>query len=163
MRKKNLQRIDEILYRALKKRHVPFRSEDRRLLDVWLKAAGPQIASQSRPENLKRDVLFVKVSSPVWMQQLHFLKGELIEKVNALMEKASVKDIRFSIGQLPSSEGIGEDAAAPPLSTDLLKERDKKMMEACLASLKDEELKDILKRVMTREITRRRFRERKAP
>jgi len=167
MRKKNsqtkLQRIDEILSRALKKRRVPFRSEDRRLLDIWLKAAGPQIASQCRPESLRRDVLFVKVSSPVWMHQLHFLKGELIEKVNALMEKTSVKDIRFSIGQLPSSEGIGKDAAAPPLSTDLLKERDKKMMEACLASLKDEELKDILKRVMTREITRRRFRERKAP
>lgn len=163
MRKKNLQRIDEILSRALKKRHVPFRSEDRRLLDVWVKAAGPQIASQSRPESLKRDVLFVKVSSSVWMQQLHFLKGELIEKVNALMGKAPVKDMHFSIGQVPSSVSKGKDAAAPPLSTDLLKERDKKMMEACLASLKDEELKGILKRVMTREITRRRFRERKAP
>jgi hypothetical protein len=165
MRRKTtkLQRIDEIIARALRKRQVPFLAKDRLLFDIWKKAVGPQIAAQSRPDSLKRDVLFVKVSSSVWMHQLHFLKEELIEKINALMDKAPVKDIRFSIGQLPSSVGKGEDEVGLPPSTNLLKERDKKMMEACLASLADQELKDILKRVMTREITWRRSRERKAP
>ena len=158
-----LQRIDEILSWALKKRQVPFRPEDRRLIGIWQKAVGPQIAAQSRPENLRRDVLFVKVSTSVWMQQLHFLKGELIEKVNALMEKAPVREIRFSIGQLPASLEKQEAPPLMPLSPGLLKERDKKMIETCLASLGDQELKDILKRVMTREIIRRRSMERKYP
>ncbi|HLA27515.1 MAG TPA: DUF721 domain-containing protein [Syntrophales bacterium] len=163
MRKKtaHLQRIDEILARALKKRHVPFRAEDRHLADVWEKAVGPQIASQSRPGNLRKGILFVKVSSSVWMQQLHFLKEEIVSKLNVL-EKAPIKDIRFSIGQLPSP-GKGEEQAPQPLSTNLLKERDKKMMEDCLASLADQELKELIKRAMLREITWRRLRERKVP
>jgi hypothetical protein len=165
MRRKTatLQRIDEILSRALKKRHVPFRKEDRRLLDVWQKAVGPQIAAQSRPENLKRDILFVKVSNSPWMHQLHFLKEEIIGKVNAAMGNSVVKDIRFSIGQWPSPPGKGGETASPAFSISHLKERDKKMIETCLASLKDQELRDIIKRVMTREITRRRLRQKKAP
>ena len=163
MRKKTsyLQRIDEILARALKKRHVPFRAEDRRLADLWEKAVGPQIAAQSRPENLRKDILFVKVGSSVWMQQLHFLKEEIISKLNVL-EKAPIKDIRFSIGELPSP-GKGEEHAPQPLSTNFLKERDKKMMEDCLASLADQELKELIKRAMLSEITWRRLRERKVP
>ena len=163
MRKKtaHLQRIDEILTRALKKRQVPFRAEDRRLADLWEKAVGPQIAAQSRPGNLRKGVLFVKVSSSVWMQQLHFLKEEIIGKFNVL-EKTPIKDIRFSIGQLPSP-GKGEGHVPLPLSTHLLKERDKKMMEDCLAPLADQELKELIKRAMLREISWRRLRERKAP
>lgn len=163
MRKKtaHLQRIDEILARALKKRQVPFRAEDRHLADLWEKAVGPQIAAQSRPGNLRKGILFVKVSNSVWMQQLHFLKEEIIGKFNVL-EKAPITDIRFSIGQLPSP-GKGEEYVPLPLSTNLLKERDKKMMEDCLASLADQELKELIKRAMLREIAWRRLRERKVP
>ena len=166
MRRKSqpkLQRIDEILARALRKRHVPFRSEDRRLIEIWEKAVGPQIASQSRPEHLRREILLVKVANSVWMQQLHFLKEEIIGKVNTVLGKTSVKDIRFAIGQLPAAP---DQANEPGFRTRLsgpLKERDKKMMDTCLDTLADQELKEIVRRVMTKEITWRRFRERKSP
>ena len=165
MRRKSatLQKIDEILSRALKKRHVPFPQEDRRLVDAWEKAVGPQIAAQSRPERIKKDTLFVKVSNSVWMHQLHFLKKDIISKVNALPISQSIQDIRFSLGQLPPSVRTGEKAPAIPLDTGHLKERDRAMMETCLAPLKDEELKDIVERVMIKELTFRRNRERKAP
>ncbi len=157
-----LQKIEVILSRALKKRHVPFRQEDRRLLEIWEKAVGPQIAAQSRPDIIKRDTLFVKVSSSVWMQQLHFLKAEIIGKVNELMAGTDLKDIRFSIGPFPSPAGVGKESALP-LPTIHLKERDKKMVETCLASLADAELKEIIRRVMIKELTFRRLREKKAP
>lgn len=165
MRRKpaTFQRIDEILSRALKKRHVPFRREDRRLTDTWEKAVGPQIAAQSRPEVIKRDVLHVRVSSPVWMHQLHFLKEEIIGKINDSSTGITLKDIRFSIGPLPASKGKEEIPSALSFPPGQLTGRDKKMMETCLVTLKDQDLKDIIKRVMTKEITLRRLRERKAP
>lgn len=159
-----LQRIDEILARALRKRHVPFRSEDRRLREVWDKAVGPQIASQSRPEHLRREIMLVRVANSVWMQQLHFLKEEIIGKVNNALGNTSVKDIRFAIGQLPASPHQGHETGFRARSTMPLKERDKKMMDTCLDTLADQELKEIVRRVMTKEITWRRSREkRKAP
>jgi hypothetical protein len=164
MRRKSqpkLQRIDEILARALRKRHVPFRLEDRRLKEVWGRAVGPQISSQSRPEHLRREILLVKVANSVWMQQLHFLKEEIIGKVNSALGKPSVKDIRFAIGQLPASPDQGYEPGFRILSTVPLKERDKKMMDTCLDTLADQELKEIIRRVMTKEITWRRSRERR--
>ncbi len=167
MRRRNpqtrLQRIGEILPRVLKKGGFPVRLEDTRLREIWEKAVGPQIAAQSRPENIKRNLLFVKVASSVWMHQLHFLKEEIIGKVNALMGKTPVKDIRFSIGQFTAPQEKEETTSIAPLSASLLTARDKKMMAECLASLTDEELKVIVKRAMTMEIARRRSRERKAP
>ncbi len=158
-----LQRLDEIISRALKKRHVPFQSGDRRLLAVWEGAVGPQIASQSRPEYLRRETLSVKVASSVWMHQLHFLKEEIIDKVNSGLGSTAVKDIRFTIGSVPPPPEVGHEVVAPLPPPGLLKERDKQMMEACLESLTDEELKEIIRRVMTREIIWRRSLERKVP
>ena len=165
MRRKTtkLQRIDGIISRALKKMDVPFRPEDRRLVEVWEKAVGPQIAAQSRPEGLRRGTLFVKVSNSVWMQQLHFLKEEITGKVNGIMGGTDLKGIRFSIGQVPAPAGKEENTRAAPPAMGYLRERDKKMIETCLASLADEELKAIIKRVMTKEITLRRGRQKKAP
>jgi hypothetical protein len=159
----NLQRIGEILPRVLKKGGFPVRLEDNRLKEIWEKAVGPQIAAHSRPENIKKNLLFVKVASSVWMHQLHFLKEEITGKVNALMGKTSVTDIRFSIGNFSRPQGKEKAPSPTPLSASLLTARDKKMMAECLASLRDEELKIIVKRAMTMEITRRRSRERKAP
>ena len=166
MRRKSqtkLQRIDEILARALRKRHVPFRQDDRQLIETWSRAVGPQIASQSRPEYLRGEVLLVKVANSVWMQQLHFLKGEIVGKVNTCLGKTAVKDIRFVIGQLPAIPDQGTETGFPNLLSVPLKERDKKMIDTCLDTLADQELKEIVRRVMTKEITWRRFLERKVP
>lgn len=166
MRRKSqtkLQRIDEILARALRKRHVPFRQEDRRLIEIWGQAVGPQIASQSRPEHLRGELLLVKVANSVWRHQLHFLKEEIIDKVNTCLGKTSVKDIRFVIGQLPAAPDQGPEPGFRALLSVPLKERDKKMIDTCLDALADQELKEIVRRVMTKEITWRRFRERKVP
>ena len=166
MRRKSqtkLQRIDEILARALRKRHVPFRPEDRRLIETWSRAVGPQIASQSRPEYLRGEVLLVKVANSVWMQQLHFLKEEIIGKVNTCLGKTSVRDIRFVIGQLPAVPDQGPESGFPNLLSVPLKAKDKKMMDTCLDTLADQELKEIVRRVMTKEITWRRFLEKKVP
>jgi hypothetical protein len=134
------------------------------LIDVWNKAVGPQIASQSRPEHVRREILLVKVANSVWMQQLHFLKEEIIGKVNTVLGKTSVKDIRFAIGQLPASPDQDHESGFRTLLSVPLKERDKKMMDTCLDTLADQELKEIIRRVMTKEITWRRSRERrKAP
>jgi predicted nucleic acid-binding Zn ribbon protein len=41
------------------------------------------------------------VSSSVWLQELHFKKKELIEKLNQAAGSTVVEDIRFKLGALP--------------------------------------------------------------
>jgi predicted nucleic acid-binding Zn ribbon protein len=163
MRKKNshlrLQPIGEILFSALKRRGLAVKIEDNSLLKLWPQAVGPQIALQTQPDVLRNGTLFVKTTSPVWVQQLHFMKEDIRRKLNELAGKEFVKEIRFSIGPVAGKAGQKTEPHSAPSSKTWLKERDKKMIEQCTASLADRELAAIFKRVMQVEINRRRFRQ----
>lgn len=153
----NLQRLGNVLQGILKKHNIFFDSEEQRLLDVWQKAVGPQISVQTRPDRLKRNILFVKVSSSVWMHQLHILKQDIIEKINELLGKELIKNVHFSIGEIPST--IPTNSYSSSFSTDSypLRDKDKKLIEKSISSVEDPELKEILRRVMTKNIIRRRL------
>lgn len=154
-----LQRLEDVLQATLKRRKIFLNFEDKHFIPIWNKAVGPRIAAQSRPGNLKGETLFVKVSSSVWMQQLHFLKGEIIEKINQSLGGGKIKNIYFSIGEIPSPPLKGGEELPFLMEKHFLKNRDRKLIEESIASLPDQELREILKRVMTKEISRRRFME----
>jgi len=161
MRKKNpqarLQSIGEIIFKALKRRGMAPKLEESSLLKFWANAVGPQIAAQTQPDCLRNGTLFVKTTSSVWVQQLHFMKEEIRLKLNELSGKDALKEIRFSIGHKLAKAKAEEDSTAT--KKPVLKERDKKMIAETTAALTDPELAAIIKRVMQIEISRRRQRE----
>ena len=153
--------LGEILRKILKKRNIPHSGTDRRLLAIWRRAVGPQIAAQTHPDSLKRGTLFVRVSAPVWMHQLQFLKEEIIDKMNELEGSGSVKGLFFSVGEIPAPPpGAADRQPTNPIPAPL-KGRDGKMIRESLDAIRDPELREIMERVMTREISRRRQREKR--
>lgn len=160
MRRRNhqarLQPIGEILFTAFKRRGMAAKLEENAVLKFWPKAVGKQITIQTQPDCLRGKTLFVKTTSSVWVQQLHFMKEEIRQKLNELAGKTVIKEIRFSVGHEISKDKptIEEEIAVAKKS--FLKERDRKMIAECTAMLPDRELAAILKRVMQIEISRRR-------
>jgi hypothetical protein len=156
--------LGEILRKILKKRNIPHTPKDRHLIEIWKQAVGPQVALQTHPDTLKRGTLFIRVSAPVWMHQLQFLKEEILERLKQISGSEEIRTLQFSIGELPSPFPAtggqpAADVALPPLAG-----RDRDMMRRCLETIRDPQLKEILERVMAREISRRRQREkRRAP
>jgi len=74
---------------------------DTHLLDLfgrWETLVGPEIAANARPAGFKGRLLLVHVASSVWMQQLQFLKADLIDRINAGLPGAGIEEIRFKIG-----------------------------------------------------------------
>jgi predicted nucleic acid-binding Zn ribbon protein len=156
--------LGEILAKILKKRNIPHTSTDRRLLTIWREAVGPQIASQTHPDSLKRGVLFVRVSAPVWMHQLQFMKEEILDKIRGLSSPEEIHSLHFSIGEIPAPLPGGANPQASDPGLPPLAGRDRTMMRESLEAVRDPELRVILERVMAREIGRRRQREqRKGP
>jgi len=156
-----LQRIDDVLQKTLKKHHIPLKTGDRHLRDVWVQAVGPKIAAQTQPDTIKRNILFIKVANSAWLQSLHFIKDDIINKFNELYKKDPVKNIFFAIGEISAPATEKKDPFFIAGEMPALKSQDKKMIEKSLATVADEELRDILKRAMTKEITRRRMMEKK--
>ena len=156
--------LGEILHKILKKRNIPHASTDRYLLNIWRRAVGPQIAAQTHPDILKRGSLFVRVSAPAWLHQLQFMKEEILSKINELFVKEEVRNLFLTIGELPTPPPGSAGQTPPDAALFPLPVRDRNMMRESLATVRDPELREILERVMTREISRRRLREkRKAP
>ena len=147
--------LGEILNKILKQRNIPHTSTDRHLVDLWRKAVGPQIAAQTHPDTLKRGSLFIRVSAPVWLHQLQFMKEEILSKMNELPVREEVRHLFLTIGELPPPARTAEltppDPALSPLPA-----RDRHMIRDSLATVRDPELREIMERVMTREIGRRR-------
>jgi len=150
----NLQPIGEVLFPLLKKRGMASKFEEKVLLKIWPKAVGSQIASQTKLDSFKKGTLFIRAVSSVWVQQLHFMKEEIINKLNELSDKIVIKEIRFLAGHTPA---LGKNQDNLFISKKaVLKKRDKEMIIECTESLADQELADVLKRVMQLEISRRR-------
>ena len=86
--------------------------------DIWNKTVGARIAENTHPESIWKDVLFVNVSSSVWMQELHFLRDKILEKVNRELDSTQIEEIRFKIGPLPGSLRKDSSEQLPALSNE---------------------------------------------
>lgn len=71
-----------------------------RVWQIWNLAVGSTIAENAQPAAFKGSLLIVNVNSSPWLQQLQFLKTDIMDKVNAELGAGSVTDIRFKIGSL---------------------------------------------------------------
>ncbi len=157
-KQKNLLKLGEFLHKALKRRKILLDMADTSLLETWNKSVGTGIAAQTYPFKFKNNTLFVKVSNSTWMQQLQFMKQDIIDKVNPAFANKTVKNIYFSIGKIPAPSVTKENTEeTQKLELYFLKERDRRLIKESLESIHDEELRNIVKRVMTKEIIKRRI------
>lgn len=72
-----------------------------KLQQHWEETVGALIAGYSTPNAIRRDTLILDVTTPVGMQELSFLKGEIIEKANAYLGDLTIKQIHLQIQRSP--------------------------------------------------------------
>jgi hypothetical protein len=68
------------------------------LLNSWREAVGPDVSENTRPAGIRKHMLLVYVTSPVWIHHLHFSKQSIIRRLNDRLETLQITDIRFRIG-----------------------------------------------------------------
>lgn len=61
----------------------------------WPEIAGEAVAKHAIPIEFRGGVLFLTVDNATWRSQLHFLKEEMMEKINAFAQRKIVKNIMF--------------------------------------------------------------------
>jgi hypothetical protein len=151
-----LQPLGDVLIPVLKRKGITVSLAHLRLARAWREAVGPRISAQTKPETVRRGVLYVKVSSSAWMQQLHYLKADIMAKLNCALGKEEIGGIFFSLGEIVSDRAE-ENHPHSLLPPEPLRERERKMIEEWVSCVPDEELRELLRRVMTRGIIRRRL------
>ena len=81
---------------VLNKMAGPTRAGLIRVLEVWGRAAGQEVAQAARPKRFSGGVLTLEVVSPVWSQQLSMLAPQLMEALNRELGEEMVVELRFS-------------------------------------------------------------------
>lgn len=74
--------------------------EMNRILELWEDIVGAAIAKNAQPVAYQKRLLFVNVTSSVWIQQLQFLKGDILSRITEVSGEGMVDDIKFRIGSL---------------------------------------------------------------
>lgn len=89
--------IGEALEAYLKRHRLKRRLDQASVVDDWASIVGPQIAAVTRPEGVAQDgVLFVRVRSAAWMQELQLMSPTILAKLGKQGKK--IKRISWSLG-----------------------------------------------------------------
>jgi hypothetical protein len=67
----------------------------------WVEIVGVQIANHTYPETIRFRRLYLLAANSVWLQQLLFLKVELLEKIHAALGQDLLADIVLRVGAIP--------------------------------------------------------------
>jgi len=137
-----IERLGDVLANSLKRLELGPRVDEYGVWPVWNDVVGEPIARNAQPEKIRNGTLFIKVSSPVWMQQLQYMKEMIAETINQRLKADIVKNIFFVVGRVDS--GISEAQVPPqPVSA-----TEPELDEQFLESVEDLEIRQAFKKLL---------------
>jgi len=139
-----IESIGAVLEQSLKRFDLAPRLDEYGVWPIWRAVVGKMIARNAQPEKIRNGTLFVKVSSPVWMQELQFMKEMIAGKLNQRLNGEIVKNIFFMVGRIDEAE---PDAANFPESCEA-EENDHPVNEEFLQSIEDSEIRAAFKKLL---------------
>jgi predicted nucleic acid-binding Zn ribbon protein len=92
-----LTSLKEIIADLLGSTNLPFNPEDATIWRVWDEVAGETIARNAQPLWIRNGRLRVKVSDPIWLQELSFMEETIRNKLNERLGRKAVEKIEFRL------------------------------------------------------------------
>jgi predicted nucleic acid-binding Zn ribbon protein len=96
-RKTTLTPLKDILAELLKSADLPFNPEDGLIWRVWDEVVGETVARNAQPLWVKNKRLRIKVSDPIWLQELTFMEENMRTKLNERLGRKAVEKIEFRL------------------------------------------------------------------
>jgi predicted nucleic acid-binding Zn ribbon protein len=96
--------IADVMATVLARNGMDTRLSQVTAIDDWPTAVGAQIAQVTEPLSITADgVLWVRVSTAAWMNELSLLAPTLLARLNAVPDRPPVRQLRFRLGRDRSS------------------------------------------------------------
>ena len=140
-----IERLGQVLHKSLKRLELSTRLDEYGVWPVWNEVVGPAIARNAQPEKIRNGTLFIKVTSPVWMQQLQYMKEMITERLNQRLKANIVRNILFVVGQI-NIEAAAVDSKPTAQSPAALPELP--ISDDFLESVPDPEIRQAFKRLL---------------
>ena len=109
-----LEESSQVMYRALKQAGLSDHAQRLHIFQCWRDAVGPKISARTTPDMFRAGVLFVKVATPTWQQELSYLKIEIIAKLNKALGKSMIRELKVICGSRSPAQGKAQEAKRIP-------------------------------------------------
>ncbi|HEY5973622.1 MAG TPA: DUF721 domain-containing protein, partial [Geobacteraceae bacterium] len=143
--------VADLLEGILAGKPLAKRLHEGKLWPLWNRVVGPQIAGRAQPATFRDGVLTIIVGSAPWRQQLTFLKGEIIAKLNEAMGEPLVTDLFLKAGSLPPAASPAP--TRPPRRP--LTATEQEQIASQTADIPDPELRAALAELLSRHLAER--------
>ena len=89
--------LSQVLKNVLDKKKLSGEIKRYELFENWGELVGPKIAERTHPIKVQGNQLILGVDHPAWIQELHFLKAQLLEKIQENYPESRIKNLRFTL------------------------------------------------------------------
>lgn len=96
MKKRKPQKLGEIVRTVLSERGYLKQCLEVEIINRWPEIVGERIADVTECTDVRNGVIFVKVSSSSWRNELSFFKKEIMDKIKKETRCKTIKDIVFN-------------------------------------------------------------------
>lgn len=146
------QRVGSILERALKNMSLEGKFKEHEVWNVWDEVVGEHVSQHAQPERMRNKILFLRVSTSPWMQQLSYMGEGIVEALNKRLGAPIVEGIRFRLGDVapkskPTPPHPGPLNTFPPPRKGAARK-----IQKTLSPIKDTRMREILGRVMLKDM-----------
>ena len=146
-------KLEEILGPYLRNTGLKRRLEENRILCLWPEIVGKAISENTQPLAVRNRVLQVKVINSVWMQQLQFMKGMILQKIENQDRGQGVKDIKFYLGEIEKiDKGQAGENCSSSVSGEMLGKEEREKIEKAVEQVRDPGVREGLARLFARGI-----------
>ncbi len=112
MSERGMGKVDEVLGRLLRKLGIDEELARQEAVDRWAEVVGEGIAQVTRARAQAGGVLFVAVRSSAWMNELNFMRADLLRQLNAGAGRGRVERIVFQLAEEGLFDAPTEDPSA---------------------------------------------------
>jgi hypothetical protein len=106
-------RVGDILPGAAKSAGLDDGAAAGRIWGSWRSIAGEAISDHATPSSLRRGVLRLHADSPSWATEISYLADELKRRINELLRREAVKEVRVWTGPDRPPRAFGGRANPP--------------------------------------------------
>ena len=115
------------------------------LWNRWEEIVGTSLAKNTQPDKWRGRVLIIRTKNSSWVQELGFMKQELLQKIRNAIPQIPCDELRFEIGKLQiyQKRKPRKKLAQREVSGDELK-----FIEEVCMEIEDQELQEQIQRLM---------------
>ncbi|TSK04274.1 MAG: DUF721 domain-containing protein [Geobacter sp.] len=139
--------VTDLLGSILRGTPAEMRLKEGRIWEVWDEAVGSKIASHAQPVAFREGTLTVHVDSAPWLQQLTYLKKDLITKVNEALDEELVKELQMKAAKVRSAVAKPQQ----PVKRRKLTEEEQVWIKEQAQAVDDPELRAVFERLISRD------------